>query len=311
MIALLKKLLRQALPDPNQLALQLDFFSSDYSAEARMGHPASDPPDGSDRQLRQATPSFAMPTPPALPAVPPGKRRIQLQEQILDYSLRRSKRRSIGFLIDDDGLRITAPKWVTLAEIDHAIHEKQRWIFSKLSERREQLAHRLQPPMQWRDGATLPYLGAHLTLRLRANHASAITHDAVAGELIVCLPADAAEQQLKDRVLSWMQTQAKAVFSERLPVYAEKLDVRYRSFALSSAITQWGSCTADGRIRLNWRLIHFSIPLIDYVIAHELSHLREMNHGPRFWATVQSVFPEFQAAKKALRERAPDTLPAF
>jgi len=76
-------------------------------------------------------------------------------------------------------------------------------------------------------------------------------------------------------------------------------------------MTQWGSCTIEGKIRLNWRLIHFTLPLIDYVIAHEISHLREMNHSPRFWATVQSVFPEFQEAKKALRERAPETLPIF
>jgi hypothetical protein len=127
----------------------------------------------------------------------------------------------------------------------------------------------------------------------------------------VSLAANSTEQQLKDRVQAWLQTEAKQLFAARLPLYAEKLDVSYRSFALSSAMTQWGSCTADGRLRLNWRLIHFSLPLIDYVIAHELAHLREMNHGPRFWATVQSVFPEFQAAKKALRQRAPETLPIF
>ncbi|MGB7478710.1 MAG: M48 family metallopeptidase, partial [Burkholderiaceae bacterium] len=71
------------------------------------------------------------------------------------------------------------------------------------------------------------------------------------------------------------------------------------------------SCTADGRIRLNWRLVHFALPLIDYVIAHELSHLREMNHGPRFRQTVQSIFPEIEAARKALRNSAPDVLPIF
>ena len=307
MIASLKKLLRQALPDPNQLALQLDFFSSDFFNHRAVDEPAPDHSARADNPTPSTVPPAVAPTRPAAP----GTRRIQLQEHVLDYTLKRSKRRSNGFLIDDEGLRITAPKWVTLAEIDNAIREKQRWIFSKLNERRERCAHRLHPQMQWRDGATLPYLGIDLTLRLRPHHASGIEYDTASHELIVCLPAEAAEQQMKDRVQGWMQHQAKTVFAERLPVYAEKLDVRYRSFALSSAITQWGSCTADGRIRLNWRLIHFSLPLIDYVIAHELSHLREMNHGPRFWATVQSVFPEFQAAKKALRERTPDTLPTF
>jgi len=307
----LKKLLRQNLPDPNQLALQLDFFSSDFFTPPSVDQPAPDRAPGAGKQGQAAPPSGIAPFEAVTPVPAPGKRRIQLQEHVLDYRLLRSKRRSIGFLIDDDGLRITAPKWVTLAEIDIAIQEKQRWIFAKLNEWRERSARRLQPQMQWRDGATLPYLGTDITLRIRANHAVGVAYDATTQELTVCLPMDADEQQLKDRVQSWLQAQAKAVFAQRLPVYAEKLAVRYRAFALSSAMTQWGSCTADGKIRLNWRLIHFSLPLIDYVIAHELSHLREMNHSPRFWATVQSVFPEFQAAKKALRERAPETLPAF
>ncbi len=240
-----------------------------------------------------------------------GKRRIQLEEHHLDYSLLRSKRRSIGFLISDEGLRITAPKWVTLGEIENAIREKQRWIFTKLNERRERSARRLQPQMQWCDGATLPYLGQDITLRIRARQAAGIAYDEASLELTVGLPADAGEQQLKDRVQGWLQARAKETFAARLPVYAEKLGVTYQSFALSSATTQWGSCTADGRIRLNWRLMHFALPLIDYVIAHELSHLREMNHSPRFWATVQSIFPEFETAKRALRESAPETLPIF
>jgi predicted metal-dependent hydrolase len=143
-----------------------------------------------------------------------------------------------------------------------------------------------------------------------AQHAG-IHFDDASRELTVSLPPDATEQQLKDRVQGWLQGEAKRLFAERLPLYAEKLGVRYHSFALSSAMTQWGSCTADGKIRLNWRLMHFALAQIDYVIAHELAHLREMNHGPRFWAAVQSIFPEFEAAKKALRQRGPETLPAF
>lgn len=238
-------------------------------------------------------------------------RRIRVGQQELDYLLLRSKRRSIGFVIDDDGLRVTAPRWVALAEIDLAIRDKERWIFAKLAERRERSARRLQPQMQWRDGATLPFLGGELSLRLCPTQSDALVYDAATRELTLSLAPDAGEQQLKDRVQGWLQQQARQLFAERLPLYAAKLDVNYRAFALSSATTQWGSCTADGRIRLNWRLVHFALPLIDYVIAHELSHLREMNHGPRFWETVQSIFPEFEAARKALRTSAPEILPIF
>lgn len=239
-----------------------------------------------------------------------------MREHALDYTLRRSKRRSIGFVIDDDGLHVAAPRWVTVAEIEGAIREKERWVFAKLAQRRERSA-RMRPPMEWRDGASLPYLGREVVLRIlqhqhQQQQRQQATHfDADRNELLVCLPSDAGEQQLKDQVLGWLQREAKRVFAERLPLYAEKLGVEYRSFALSSALTQWGSCTHDGRIRLNWRLMHFGLQQIDYVIAHELAHLREMNHSPRFWATVQSVFPEFEAARRALREQGPETLPIF
>jgi predicted metal-dependent hydrolase len=305
------KLLRQTPPDPQQLSLQLGFFSAEVSSQPIVDQPAPRhiPPtlNPTPHEPLQLFPSPRS----SNPAAPGTQRRIQLKEHWLEYRLLRSKRRTIGFLIDDDGLRITAPKWVTVVEIENAIREKQRWIFAKLVERRERSARRLQPQMQWTDGAKLPYLGTDITLRIQTTQAAGIAYDAHAQELTICLPPDASEQQLKDRVQGWLQLEAKRIFGERLPVYAEKLKVSYRQYALSSATTQWGSCTADGKIRLNWRLVHFALPLIDYVIAHELSHLREMNHSPRFWATVQSVFPEFLAARKALRDHAPEMLPAF
>jgi len=288
----LKQLLRQKLPDPKQLALQLDLFSQNDSVD-----PAT---------LPQPATTHAAPPPLAH-----GRRRLQLDQHCLDYRLLRSKRRTIGFLIDDEGLRVTAPRWVTVSEINAAIIEKQRWIFNKINEQRERAVRQLQPPMQWRDGASLPFLGADIVVRLRVGDGSGVDFDEAARTLCVSLPSQASEQQLKDRVQGWLQMQAKVLFAERLALYADKLGVRFVSLTLSSATTQWGSCTADGRIRLNWRLMHFALPHIDYVVAHELAHLREMNHGPRFWATVQSVFPECEAAKKALRDHARESLPVF
>ena len=325
-------LLRKPKTNPDQLSLQLDLFAASEPAPAPAPPPDLGPalpsptvqpplivtPNPVVHAAPLPTPLIPEPPAPAKPLLAPpsgrpadGKRRIQLGEHTIDFALLRSKRRTIGFLVSDEGLRVTAPKWVTLAEIDNAIREKQRWILTKLNERRERSARRLQPQMQWRDGATLPYLGSDITLRIRTGQRLAVYLDEVTRELNVSLPADAGEQQLKDRVQGWLQARAEELFGKRLLIYAEKLGVRYRSFALSSATTQWGSCTSDARIRLNWRLMHFALPLIDYVIAHELAHLREMNHSPRFWATVQSIFPEFESAKKALRDSAPETMPIF
>ncbi|MFH1605020.1 MAG: M48 family metallopeptidase [Pseudomonadota bacterium] len=74
------------------------------------------------------------------------------------------------------------------------------------------------------------------------------------------------------------------------------------TLALSNARTQWGMCREDGRVRLNWRLIHLPLRLVDYVVAHELAHLREMNHSPRFWDEVGRIYPDYQAARRELRD---------
>ena len=247
---------------------------------------------------------LALTSGPAAP--PPGAslRRLQLTAGMLDYVLLRSKRRTIGFLISDSGLRVTAPRWVTLRDIEAAILGKESWIVSKLRLRHERASQRSASRMEWRDGAALPYLGGALTLRLHAAPVAAIHHHAASNELAVHLPDDAPEEALKDMVKQWLQQQAHRLFAERL-------GVQYRAFTLTSARTQWGSCTAAGTIRLNWRLMHFAHEQIDYVVAHELAHLREMNHSPRFWAIVASVFPDYAAARKVLRERGPELLPVF
>ena len=290
-----------AQQDTRQPALkgpQLELFAQDFFAALE---PANKPAPA--QPLFKAPPAPPTPPPQRAPDAPP-LRRIQLGPHALEFELLRSTRRSIGFMIDDDGLRVTAPKRITLAEIDNAIRAKQRWILSKLAERGERRALRQEkPPVEWVDGAQLPFMGADITLRLVQATRSSCGFDPLARVLTVGVVPGLAEWQLRERVRLWFCEEATRVFAERLDLYAGKLGVRHASMALSSAGTRWGSCTVDGNIRLNWRLIHFALPLIDYVVAHELAHLREMNHSPRFWATVESVYPDYDGAKLALRKR--------
>ena len=237
-------------------------------------------------------------------------RRLTLNGRTLEYALKRSSRRTIGFSIDGSGLSITAPRWVTLADIETAIAGKERWIFAKLAEWQSRAEQRALPRIEWRDGAQIPYLGKPVRIALASANA-ALVFDAQAASLALALPAHADAQQIKDRVQGWLQTEAKRVFGERLDFYAQKLGVAYKGHALSSAATRWGSCSSDGRIRLNWRLIHFPLSIIDYVAAHELAHLREMNHSPRFWQTVESIFPEFREARHTLKHHPPELLPTL
>jgi predicted metal-dependent hydrolase len=249
---------------------------------------------------------------PAVPLAPDGSklRSVTIGSRTLHYVLKRSARRSIGFAIDSTGLTITAPRWVTLADIETAITEKQRWIFTKLIEWQTRVEQRALPKVDWKDGAEVPYLGQPVRVKLGSPQGT-LAFSADDSALQLPLPLQADPQQIKDRVQGWLQSEAKRLFGERLAIYAERLGVNYRAYALSSAATRWGSCSSDGKIRLNWRLIHFPLSIIDYVVAHELAHLREMNHSPRFWQTVESIFPEFREARQTLKSHPPELLPTL
>jgi predicted metal-dependent hydrolase len=113
------------------------------------------------------------------------------------------------------------------------------------------------------------------------------------GQLLLSLPPQADGAQWRDAVLAWLQRQALSHFQARLGHYAPLLGVQWQQLKLSSAQSRWGSADARGVIRLNWRLMHAPPELIDYVVVHELSHLREMNHSPKFWAVVAQAMPDY------------------
>lgn len=230
----------------------------------------------------------------------------RLCDQWLHYELRRSRRRTIGFVIDERGLRVTAPRWVSVDEIESALQGKARWIVRKLAEWRAHQARRDRLTIRWEDGASLRYLGETLTLCVTGH---ARDTERIGARLFVGLPAQPRAEQLKDRVQCWLQARAREVFAERIDWFGERHDFTPRRWSLSSARTRWGSCSADGSIRLNWRLVHFPLEIIDYVIAHELAHLRELNHGARFWAIVGELFPEYERARTWLRDFPDDTAP--
>ena len=105
-----------------------------------------------------------------------------------------------------------------------------------------------------------------------------------------------------------MTRQARALFTERLDHFAPRIGVRWNKLALSNAATRWGSASSTGAIRLHWRLMHFHLEVIDYVVVHELSHLRAMDHSPRFWATVEAVMPNYPALRRQLKD---ETVPRW
>ena len=299
-------------PDPAQLSL---FVAPEPTASTVVS-----PADAVSRATAGAIENDALT--PAVFRHPQGSREIVLGGHTVGYALKRVRRRSIGFIVGTDGLSVNAPSWVGVRDIESALREKAVWILGKLRDQQER-GRRLQSArVDWRDGVQIPFLGQ--TVRVVLDSRAGVTPsgavlDAASDDvspagsvalrrLHIGLPPSAAPEQIRDAVQSWLQRQARRVFAERCDVYAAQLGVRYRRLGLSSAQTRWGSASADGSIRLSWRLIHFGLPTIDYVVAHELAHLREMNHSPRFWDVVRSVVPDYEHTRRALKT---DVLPIF
>lgn len=266
---------------------------------------------GTEEVEVQAAPSqpLAQALAPAHFRHPRANREASLGDALVAYEFKRGKRRTIGFSVGPDGLVVSAPKWVPLIEVDAAVREKAPWIVKKLGETRARHERLESTRIEWRDGATIPYLGQSVTVLLDPRHAfgaagAELKTDAPSLTLHVALPHSATPAQIRDAVQAWLMRQARRVFIERLDHFAPLLQVQWRKLTLSNAGTRWGSARIDGSIRLNWRLIHFRQSVIDYVVAHELSHLRVMDHSPRFWDTVRSVVPDYPALRGQLKDEA-------
>lgn len=249
-------------------------------------------------------------------ALPEGGRwrTVSTPHQPIEYVLQRSRRRSIGFVVDDIGLRVRAPAWVTLAKIDAAVIARSRWILEKLEQRDKRLQHLAVADSLWKHYGHIPYMGIHIAFELQPSQKT-ITFDGAldapkkGDTLALALPDDVSHQRIQDSVHAWLQQQARRWFNQRLDHFLAISGQSLHGWRLSSATTRWGSCSSAGRIMLNWRLIHFRHDIIDYVIAHEVAHLREMNHSKAFWQELQRLMPDFAPAKNELRRHRPGTLP--
>ncbi len=230
-------------------------------------------------------------------AAPPAEqtRHILLGTRIVDYRLIRSSRRSLGMTIDQRGLRVGASPRTSLADIERFLRHNAVWVLKKLDEwHGHGRAHHLAVC----DGALLPVLGEEYVVRIEpgANRVRWAGHT-----LILQARPDADLRQLARRAL---RTRALEVFRERAAHHAAQLHRPLPRLALSNAQTRWGSCSEKTGIRLSWRLIHAPPRLLDYVVAHEMAHLVEMNHSPRFWKVVERLCPDYRSARDELRRLA-------
>ena len=220
----------------------------------------------------------------------------------IPYELIRARRRSMVIQARAEGILVRAPKTATVSEIEAFMQRHAAWI-------RDHLAARSQVvPFAWREGTALPVLGS--TVRITA--APDVTRVERIGDQLA-MPPQLLQFRCREAVLNWLRTSALILFNQRVLMQTTKMGIETPPVRLSNARTRWGSCAKGpngARLSLHWKLYLLPLALIDYVIAHELAHLREMNHSARFWAEVAKLYPDYKAARLEL-VRSAHTLPSI
>ena len=219
------------------------------------------------------------------------------------YTVRRSaRRRTLGLQIDARGLRAGAPLKARHSDIERLIQNHARWVLTKLAQW-QRPEH--QTKRAWTPGDALPLLGVSRPLRIAPGRAGLAKFD---DALILTVPKPDDEAAVRTRLRETLKAEARAWFAPRLDYFAQRYGVATPALRLSQAATRWGSCARDRdgghRVSLNWRMIHFEPRLIDYVVAHEIAHVKHMHHGPRFWGAVAKLYPDYTAARDEIRRRA-------
>lgn len=231
------------------------------------------------------------------PAVATSRERFAFEGTVVEYTLKRSaRRRSITLTVNEDGLRVGAPLRASQSRIDKVLSLHAAWIATKLQDWRA----RRPPALVWQPGASLMLLGEPLVVSVDSTLASTIR----TGVSLRIAGSRTDPEFLKTEVIAWLRASAQTWFEQRSLHFSQILGVREPAIHLSNAKTRWGTCHPDGRVFISWRLIQAPASLVDYVVVHELAHLLEPNHSPRFWHHVAAVLPDFKERRRSLRHDA-------
>ena len=209
------------------------------------------------------------------------------------HKLVRSKRRTLALIVENDGtLTVRAPLQMQEADIWRFIEAKTDWIKRKQAvvQKEAELLH------QYVDGEMFMYLGKDIPLRIVPDRKTALVMDDF------FKLAKSAQPQAESMFEVWYKKRARAVFTKRVEFFAHKYEFTVKRIHISSARTRWGSCSTKGTLSLTWRLVMAPLEIVDYVVVHELCHLKELNHSKEFWSQVEAILPDYKWRRAWLKK---------
>ncbi|WP_299775433.1 SprT family zinc-dependent metalloprotease [uncultured Pseudoteredinibacter sp.] len=206
----------------------------------------------------------------------------------------RSKRKSLAITIEAGRVIVRAPLRLPKSEIQAFILKKQAWILRTVKSQSEQLAE--VPQRQYIDGEYLPWRGRSLCLRLKPR--KRIT-ERIGDELYTSI---AEKSQIEERVQAWYRKESKLVLTQKVERLTAAHGLKFAEVKVRKNKRRWGHCTSKGVLQFNWLIMLAPESVIDYLVAHEVAHLRHFNHGPEFWRLVACFEPDYQQAQAWLKE---------
>jgi len=216
------------------------------------------------------------------------------------YTVRRSDRaRRARIHVSGDGVEVVVPRRLPLREVEPFVAEKRPWIERTLRRMREAEVEHGRP--QLTDGGEVPYLGEQLTLRVSVEPSRTRPHvSRRASELRVAVSGPGPDA-LRGALERWYRRRARLEVAPRLDAAVQRAGTAYSGLQIRAQRTRWASCSSDGGMSFNWRLLLAPAEVLDYVVEHEVAHLEVHDHSPRFWALLQSRSPGSREHERWLR----------
>lgn len=247
-------------------------------------------------RLKNDAAQFVLPLAP--PRTPDGPRRVPVlvggRAVDVEFVRHRRARHYILRVADDGGLRVTIPWGGSRAAAERFLQERRAWIERERYRRAVDGSGR----GRWSDGTPILFRGAPVTLRAETSNGNRVR--VTFADQVVAVPSSAAGD-LRPGVEAHLRRLAARELPARLAELADAHSLTYAAVSIRNQRSRWGSCSPSGRISLNWRLIQLPPSVADYVLLHELAHLRHLNHSARFWKEVERLCPNHREARAWLR----------
>jgi len=218
----------------------------------------------------------------------------------IPYTIRRSDRaRRARIQVSASGVEVVVPRRLPLREVEPFVESKQRWIERTLLRMRAAEADRPRPRLE--DGGEVPYLGERLRLRVRVEQGRTRAHVATRGDELRVAVGERGPEAVRQALEAWYRRRARDEGGPRLDAAVARAGTSYSKLQIRAQRTRWASCSSDGAMSFNWRLLLAPAEILDYVVEHEVAHLEYHDHSERFWALLASRCPAYRRHEAWLR----------